>query len=236
MIVAGIAVVVIAVIGMVDFSITSSKVPEVPEPCNLPGDAVCEKQRNEEFDARLDRALELEDGFEQRAWFYAGGALAAVLIGLVMTLRRTEPSARREVFTDLGVASVVGLGAGLILAAGGALDSDPDQAGALPATGAARGGGSGHADDAPSAGAPTGAAGRSRWPAGGHRLTRWARCLRRVRADGGRGPRRACCDLRSCGAGRAALDGGAGDARRGPGLRAPGGAGNGLLELRSQLT
>lgn len=119
MIAAGIAVVAVAIVGIADFSITSGKVPEVPAPCEVPGDAVCEEQRNEEFDARLDRASELEDGFDQRAWFYGGAALAAVLIGLVVALRRTERSARREVFTDLGVASVVGLGAGLILAAGG---------------------------------------------------------------------------------------------------------------------
>ena len=104
---------------MIDFSITSGKVPEVPAPCNVPGDAICEEERNEEFDARFERAFELEEDFKKRAGFYGGAALVAVLIGLVVALRRTEPSARREVFTDLGVASVIGLGAGLILAAGG---------------------------------------------------------------------------------------------------------------------
>jgi len=112
-------VILIVAGAVVDLSITAGKVPEVPAPCGELEDAFCQQERNEEFDERLDRAFELEEDFDRRATFYAAAALAAVLIGLAVALRRTERAARREIFTDLGVASVVGLGAGLILAAGG---------------------------------------------------------------------------------------------------------------------
>jgi hypothetical protein len=119
MIVAGIVVLAIAAVGIVDFSITAGKVPEVPAPCPVPGAEPCETERNEEFEDRLHRAFDLEEDLKARASIYGAVAFIAVLIGLAVALRRTERELRREVFTDLGVASVVALGGGLVLAAGG---------------------------------------------------------------------------------------------------------------------
>jgi len=119
MLVAGLAVVAIAVGAIVDFSITSGKVPEIPAPCASPGDPVCEEQRSVELQARLTRASGLSDDFENRAWLYAAAALATALAGLAVALGRTDPAYRREVFTDLGVASVAGLIAALVLISGG---------------------------------------------------------------------------------------------------------------------
>lgn len=119
MLLAGLAVAAIAVAAIVDFSITSAKVPEIPAACAPPGEPVCEEQRSVELRARLDRALDLQHGFEDRAWLYAAAALAAALAGLAVALWRADPARRREVFTDLGVASVGGLVVALILISGG---------------------------------------------------------------------------------------------------------------------
>ena len=108
----GALVAVIAIIaGAVDFALTADRVPDVPAPCEPPS-TFCEEERSEEFEARIDRAIELEDGFEGRAWLYGIGALAAVLIGAGFAYARTSADRRRELFTDLGVVGVLWLIAG----------------------------------------------------------------------------------------------------------------------------
>ena len=119
LIAAALAVIAIVIVGVVDFSITSDKVPGVPAGCPTPGSEPCESERNEEFEERFERAIELEEDFDQRAWIYGGVAFLVVLAGVGVATVRTDPSVRREIFTDLGVGSVLALGLGLVLAAGG---------------------------------------------------------------------------------------------------------------------
>jgi hypothetical protein len=98
----------------VDFAVTTGRVPDVPAPCEPPS-VFCEDDRSAEFEERIDKAIELEDGFETRAWLYALGALAAVLAGAGVAFARTATERRRDLFTDLGVGGVLWLIAGFLL-------------------------------------------------------------------------------------------------------------------------
>ena len=91
----------------------------MPAPCEPPS-TFCEEDRSVQFEERIDRAIELEDGFESRAWLYGLGALAAVLIGAGISYSRTSVERRRDLFTDLGVAGVLWLIAGFALGLFGA--------------------------------------------------------------------------------------------------------------------
>ena len=109
-------VIALLVVGAVDYSRTSGELPEAPAQCRL-GDNACQRAANAVFSERVERASELNDDLEARAWGYAVAALLALLSGLVIVLRHTPRSQRREPFTDLGVASVAWLLATLVVAA-----------------------------------------------------------------------------------------------------------------------
>ena len=115
MMVALAVVIALLVVGAVDYSRTSDKLPEAPGQCRLSDDA-CQRAANAAFSERVKRSYELNDDLEARAWAYAAAALLTLLGGLAVTLRRTAPSRRREPFTDIGVGSVAWLLATLVVA------------------------------------------------------------------------------------------------------------------------
>lgn len=131
--VAAAIVVAVGIVAVVDFRDVVADVPEAPAVCDPPS-AACESERTRQFEARLDRALELEDDYRGRAWLYGAGALAAVLIAAAVAYRQTAPTVRRELFTDLGVGAVVWLLAwfSLALAASGDLVDAPAEPFTLP--------------------------------------------------------------------------------------------------------
>ena len=110
----GVAIaVLIAAVAAIDFRVAVADVPAVPPSCELPSDTACQADRFAELEARRIRAADLSDDYNDRAWLYGFGALASILAGAAVALLRTDPRRRREVFTDLGVAAVVWLLAGL---------------------------------------------------------------------------------------------------------------------------
>jgi hypothetical protein len=112
------AVVVLAILAaaVIDFRGVVGDVPDAPTSCESEGfSSVCQQQAQDEFEARLDRAFELEDEFSSRAWLYAVAAFVVILIAAAFTWARTVPDRRRELFTDLGVGGVVWLLGGLVL-------------------------------------------------------------------------------------------------------------------------
>jgi hypothetical protein len=114
LIVAAAVVLALGAVGSIDYQLTADQVPDVPAPCE-PVSQECEAQRSQQFEDRLNRAIELENDLEVRAWVYAAVAFLAALAGAAATLRRNPPDRHREVFTDLGVGSVLWLLAGFAL-------------------------------------------------------------------------------------------------------------------------
>jgi hypothetical protein len=114
-------------VGAIDYARTADAVPEPPPPGASPA----------EFEARIDRAYELEADLEARAWAYGAIAFLAALVGAGLSLRRNPRERDREVFTDLGVGAVLWLliGFGLNLAAGDDLVAPPSQPLYYPAIG-----------------------------------------------------------------------------------------------------
>jgi hypothetical protein len=113
---AGVAIaVLIALVAAIDFRAAVTDVPAVPPTCVPASDPACQETRNVELLERRDQAFELEDDYRSRAWLYGFGALAALLAGAGIAFARTGSGRRREVFTDLGVAGVVWMIAGLVL-------------------------------------------------------------------------------------------------------------------------
>lgn len=109
---AGAVALAMLAVASVDFVITSGHVPDVPPPCES---LACSEDRNGEVAERLDRILELEDDFGARAWLYDTIALASVLIATAVAFTRTPHTARRELFTDLGVGGVAWMILGAIV-------------------------------------------------------------------------------------------------------------------------
>jgi hypothetical protein len=114
LIVAAVVVLALAAVGSIDLQLTAEEVPPAPGPCE-PFTQECEAQRSQQFEERLDRAIELENDLEVRAWAYAAVAFLAALAGAAVALRRNPPDRHREVFTDLGVGSVLWLLGGFAL-------------------------------------------------------------------------------------------------------------------------
>jgi hypothetical protein len=90
MAVAAAVVAALVVVGAVDYALTSAEVAEI--------DA-----RSEGF----GRSYLLGDDLDVRCWIYATVALGAMLAATAIAWRRSAPGARRDLFTDLGVAGVV---------------------------------------------------------------------------------------------------------------------------------
>jgi hypothetical protein len=129
LLVAALVVLALAAVGAFDYARTADRVPGVPGPGAGAG----------AFDARLDRAVELQNDLEVRAWAYGSAAFLAALAGVAVALRRNPRERWRDVFTDLGVGAVFWLliAFGLDLAAGDGLVDVPSQPLYYPAIGLA---------------------------------------------------------------------------------------------------
>lgn len=96
---------------------TESRLPDAGGSC-LESDTSC---RNAELSEQLarDRAAEpLQDQYDTRAWVYAFGVLAIVVVLVAYRLRTTSRRDWLRIFTNLGVAGVwLGIGAVLLLLA-----------------------------------------------------------------------------------------------------------------------
>lgn len=117
-------VLLLTLVGAVDYAITPSNVPDAPTTCP-PTDGICQDAAFDDIRERLERAWELSDGLEARAWLLSGLALVAILFALRVAWRRPAAGSRREPFTDLGVAAVLWLIATLVIAwtrSGGLVD------------------------------------------------------------------------------------------------------------------
>ncbi len=109
LIVGGIVAAIIFSAIIVDFSVTTARVPDLPPPCAVADDEACNETRNAAVDARIDEAIALEDDLRSREWLYAG-VLTAIALGLsVIGIARSTRDGRRQAFADLGIAGVIWL-------------------------------------------------------------------------------------------------------------------------------
>lgn len=92
--VGGALLVVALAVALVDYAVTTSRIPEY-SPSTTGGDP------------EVVEGTRLREGFNDRAWIYAIAIVAIVGVAASVALRRLPAERRREIFTDLGVAGVV---------------------------------------------------------------------------------------------------------------------------------
>lgn len=110
LIAAGIVLLAILVIAVVDHTITAASLPEVgPFTLRHPASS----------DPDVAERIRLRDGFVTRAWIYALACIATVATLVIVGLRSSPRARWRELFTDLGVAGVSGLGLASVLSLSG---------------------------------------------------------------------------------------------------------------------